>query len=72
MIFFKGGQFLRAYVEQYNSPSVKNLVTMGGQHQGVFGIPDCPGNVTLCEIMRRMLDLGAYLPVVQEHSVCII
>ena len=44
---------------------------MGGQHQGVFGIPDCPGNVTLCEIMRRMLDLGAYLPVVQEHSVCI-
>jgi len=67
--FSQGGQFLRAYVEQYNSPSVKNLVTMGGQHQGVFGIPDCPGNVTLCEIMRRMLDLGAYLPVVQEHSV---
>ena len=68
--FSQGGQFLRAYVEQYNSPPVSNLVTMGGQHQGVFGIPDCSAaNHTLCEIMRRMLDLGAYVPVVQENSV---
>lgn len=43
---------------------------MGGQHQGVFGIPDCSSNITLCEIMRRMIDLGAYLPLVQEYSVC--
>uniref|UniRef100_A0A7S4HJU5 Palmitoyl-protein thioesterase 1 n=1 Tax=Vannella robusta TaxID=1487602 RepID=A0A7S4HJU5_9EUKA len=43
---------------------------MGGQHQGVFGVPDCSAaNHTLCEIMRRMLDLGAYLPLVQEYSV---
>lgn len=54
----------------WNDPPVYNLVTMGGQHQGVFGFPNCPApNVTLCEITRRLLDLGAYLPIVQDVSV---
>ena len=53
----------------YNSPKVFNLVSMGGQHQGVFGLPDCPPNVTACEDARRLLDLGAYLPFVQDKSV---
>ena len=30
----KGGQFLRAYVERYNNPPVRTLVSVGGQHQG--------------------------------------
>lgn len=68
--FSQGGQFLRAYVERYNSPSVFNLITMGGQHQGVFGLPDCMApNKTICEEVRRLLDLGAYLPFVQGISV---
>jgi len=68
--FSQGGQFLRGYVEQYNKPPVGNLVTMGGQHQGVFGIPDCSAqNHTICEALRRIVDLGAYRPEIQEYSV---
>jgi len=68
--FSQGGQFLRAYVERMNSPPVYNLVSIGGQHQGVFGFPKCPGaNETICEIVRRMLNLGAYVPFVQDTLV---
>ena len=68
--FSQGGQFLRAYTEMYNNPRVYSLITMGGQHQGVYGIPDCLApNVTLCEVVRDLLDLGAYIPIVQEVSV---
>lgn len=56
-----GGQFLRAYVQRFNDPPIKSLVTLGAQHQGwsapleahsllrsagVFGFPRCPGNNT--------------------------
>jgi len=68
--FSQGSQFLRAYVERFNSPPVYNLISIGGQHQGVFGFPQCPGaNETLCEIVRRALNYGAYDPLVQDHIV---
>eukprot|EP01095_Lingulamoeba_sp_RSL-Kostka_P003400 TRINITY_DN14389_c0_g1_i1.p1 TRINITY_DN14389_c0_g1~~TRINITY_DN14389_c0_g1_i1.p1 ORF type:complete len:307 (-),score=111.74 TRINITY_DN14389_c0_g1_i1:221-1141(-) len=68
--FSQGGQFLRGYVEQYMSPQVFNLITMGGQHQGVYGFPNtCDQDDVLCEATRRLLDLGAYLDIVQEVSV---
>jgi len=34
--FSQGGQFLRAYVERYNTPPVHNLVTFGSQHMGMW------------------------------------
>lgn len=82
--FSQGGQFLRAYVERAihlnftyvpyssgcNDPPVKNLVSIGGQHQGVYGLPHCPGpNSTLCEWMREAIDLGVYLSAVQSYVV---
>jgi palmitoyl-protein thioesterase len=68
--FSQGGQFLRAYVQRYNTPKVHNLITMGAQHQGVFGFPRCPGaNSTLCDLTRKLLNLGAYFPLVQSHLV---
>jgi len=68
--FSQGGQFLRAYVQRFNDPPVNNLISVGGQHQGVFGFPNCPGdNETLCEITRKLLNLGAYEPFVQDHLV---
>jgi len=68
--FSQGGQFLRGYVERYNSPPVYNLITMGGQHQGVFGFPNCPGgNNTFCEEVRRLLRIGAYNPEIQSTVV---
>jgi len=68
--FSQGGQFLRAFVQQYNYPPVHNLITLGGQHQGVYGMPRCPGvNSTLCEIVRKLLDVGAYVPFIQKRLV---
>ena len=37
--FSQGGQFLRAVAQKCPNPPMKNLVTIAGQHQGVFGIP---------------------------------
>jgi palmitoyl-protein thioesterase len=68
--FSQGGQFFRAYVERFNNPSVYNLISIGGQHQGVFGFPNCPGvNYTLCEYVRELLNYGAYESFVQDHLV---
>jgi len=68
--FSQGGQFLRAYVQRFNDPPVHNLITLGGQHQGVFGFPRCPGeNSTLCDIVRKGLNIGAYVPYIQNHLV---
>jgi len=67
--FSQGGQFLRGLVERYNDPPVRNLISIGGQHQGVFGFPDCdPEKWDLCETIRDLLDI-AYLPTVQNISV---
>lgn len=46
---------------------MKNLVTLGAQHQGVFGLPGCPGESSqLCEVVRQMLSYGAYTDIVQD------
>ena len=38
-----------------------NLISVGGQHQGVYGFPRCLGeNETVCNVVRDMLNLGAY------------
>jgi hypothetical protein len=38
--FSQGSQFLRSLVQTCNV-TVNNLITLGAQHQGVFGLPDC-------------------------------
>merc|ERR1711988_1670012 len=44
--------------------------TIAGQHQGVFGIPGCPGeSMELCNIMRELLHIGAYVDLVQNTLV---
>lgn len=48
--------------------TVFNLVTLGAQHEGVYGFPRCPANhSSLCEYVREALDYGAYIDVVQAH-----
>ena len=47
-----------------------NLISIGGQHQGVFGFPRCPGdNETICNYIRDLLHFGAYESFVQNHLV---
>ena len=37
MGFSQGGQFLRALVQRCPNPPMRNLISFGGQHQGVYG-----------------------------------
>jgi len=68
--FSQGSQFLRAYVERCNNPPVYNLVSMGGQHQGVADIPNCVTlNETICSIVEELLAFGAYTDFVQDHVI---
>jgi len=68
--FSQGGQFLRAVAQRCPNPPMRNLVSVGGQHQGVFGFPRCPINVTsICDQIRRLLNLGAYVKLVQDRLV---
>lgn len=67
--FSQGGQFLRAVAQRCPSPPMLNLITFGAQHQGVYGLPRCPDNNTLCNLTRQLLNLGAYTDFVQKHLV---
>ncbi|XP_037805846.1 palmitoyl-protein thioesterase 1 [Lucilia sericata] len=59
--FSQGGQFLRALAQRCPLPPMKVLITMGGQHQGVFGLPKCPSHKSkTCEYIRRLLNTAAY------------
>ncbi|KAK2518646.1 Ppt1 [Columba guinea] len=70
MGFSQGAQFLRAVAQRCPSPPMLSLISIGGQHQGVYGFPRCPGESShVCDWIRKMLDLGAYTQAVQEHLV---
>ncbi|XP_013417210.1 palmitoyl-protein thioesterase 1-like [Lingula anatina] len=70
MGFSQGGQFLRAVAQRCPTPPMNNLISIGGQHQGVYGFPRCPGdNSTICDYVRKLLNLGAYVSFVQERLV---
>ncbi|GMR47125.1 hypothetical protein PMAYCL1PPCAC_17320 [Pristionchus mayeri] len=65
----QGGQFLRAVAQRCPNPPMKNLVTLGGQHQGVYGFPHCAGDTPLCDEIRSLLDEGAYIDWIQNTIV---
>merc|ERR1712055_129134 len=68
--FSQGGQFLRAVQQRCPELGMKNLVTVGAQHQGVFGFPNCPGEINyFCDIVRDLLSYGAYVDFVQDFLV---
>ncbi|KAG8040705.1 hypothetical protein G9C98_002701 [Cotesia typhae] len=68
--FSQGGQFLRGLAERCPIPQMKNLISLGGQHQGVYGLPNC-GSLEhkACDYLRRMLNHGAYLSFIQNRFV---
>ncbi|KAL7287366.1 hypothetical protein TKK_0018482 [Trichogramma kaykai] len=68
--FSQGGQFLRAVAQRCPSPPMKNLVSLGGQHQGVYGLPNCASlQHHFCDYLRRLLHYTAYSKFVQEKLV---
>lgn len=70
--FSQGAQFLRGLIQRCplrdNGIQVKNFISLGGQHQGVFGLPNCPEK-TFCDYIRYLLTTAAYETQVQEHIV---
>ncbi|CAE6486872.1 unnamed protein product [Rhizoctonia solani] len=50
--FSQGGQFLRAYVERYNNPPIRSLLTFGSQHMGISDLPGCKTGDFLCWLAR--------------------
>ncbi|XP_053563274.1 palmitoyl-protein thioesterase 1 [Bombina bombina] len=70
MGFSQGGQFLRAVAQRCPSPPMRNLISFGGQHQGVYGVPRCPSEKShICDWIRKMLNNEAYSKIVQERLV---
>ena len=70
MGFSQGGQFLRALVQRCGNITMHNLISVGGQHQGVYGFPKCIGEkYELCDIVRRLLNEGAYISEIQKDLV---
>ena len=55
----QGGQFLRAVSQRCPSPPMINLISVGGQHQGVFRLPWCLGeSAHIYDLIRKTLDVG--------------
>lgn len=68
--FSQGAQFLRAVAQRCPDPKVKNLISLGGQHQGVYGLPHCfYSKHKWCDYLRKMLNIGAYWSWVQHQFV---
>ncbi|EFO28409.2 palmitoyl-protein thioesterase 1 [Loa loa] len=67
--FSQGAQFLRAVAQRCPIPQMKNLISLGGQHQGVFGLPLCPAESYICDRVRNLLEWGAYVGFVQNTVV---
>ncbi|KAH8694978.1 palmitoyl-protein thioesterase precursor, partial [Talaromyces proteolyticus] len=68
--FSQGGQFLRAYIERCNSPPVRNLVTMGSQHNGIFKFQSCASaGDWVCRGAEALLRYGTWSDFVQSRLV---
>lgn len=68
--FSQGAQFLRAIAQRCPNPPMLNFISFGGQHQGVYGIPNCASlNHAMCDYIRRMLNYGAYFKLIQEKLI---
>ena len=65
------GQFLRAYVERYNSPPVYNLITFGSQHMGISDLPPCKPFDIPCQLAKRAVRGGVYSEWAQSHVVSV-
>ncbi|XP_041987080.1 palmitoyl-protein thioesterase 1 isoform X2 [Aricia agestis] len=70
--FSQGSQFLRALVQRcgHKLGPIRNLITLGGQHQGVYGLPHCGAyQHATCDYVRRLLNYAAYYGWVQKSLV---
>lgn len=63
----QGGLFVRALLQRCDAAaSMQRLVSIGGPQYGVESFPRCDGNDTICQAVSDLIDLGVYLPFVQN------
>jgi len=73
--FSQGGLWSRAIAQLCPDLRVRNLISIGGPQNGVFGFPGCDefdvddSTRDVCEYVRLALNFGAYRPNVQDHVV---
>ncbi|WFD26248.1 palmitoyl-protein hydrolase [Malassezia nana] len=67
--FSQGGQFLRGYVERFNDPPVRHLLTFGSQHMGITELPECSVYDALCHAVHGALSTRVYSDYAQHHVV---
>lgn len=67
--FSQGGQFLRGYIERYNAPHVRNLITFGSQHMGIADLPACSPYDAICHTVHKLLIGRAYSDYSQNNIV---
>eukprot|EP00747_Dinoflagellata_sp_TGD_P224292 gnl/TRDRNA2_/TRDRNA2_96569_c0_seq1.p1 gnl/TRDRNA2_/TRDRNA2_96569_c0~~gnl/TRDRNA2_/TRDRNA2_96569_c0_seq1.p1 ORF type:complete len:492 (-),score=79.00 gnl/TRDRNA2_/TRDRNA2_96569_c0_seq1:180-1655(-) len=66
----QGNFLIRGYIQKYNDPPVKTFISVHGTLSGVASFPHCGpalGSSTFCQMVDRILDLGAYNSIVQNH-----
>lgn len=57
----------RGLIQRCAAAKVINLISLGGQHQGVFGVPECSTKRLICRFYRFVLNLFAYTNWAQKH-----
>ncbi|EED19687.1 palmitoyl-protein thioesterase precursor [Talaromyces stipitatus ATCC 10500] len=68
--FSQGGQFLRAFVQRCNFPKVRNLVTLGSQHNGIYKFQSCQSSGDwVCRSAEALLRFGRWSDFVQSRLV---
>ncbi|KAF2887863.1 hypothetical protein ILUMI_18310 [Ignelater luminosus] len=66
----QGSQLMRGLAQRCPEPKMKTLITMSGQHQGVYGFPLCdPITKPFCDWLRQFINQFAYLRIVQKTFV---
>ena len=70
-------QFLRGLAQRCPSPRMRTLISIGGQHRGIYGLPVCGqmDDVTsglafaVCDAMRSFVSFLTRLPIIRSYSV---
>lgn len=69
----QGAQILRGVIQECDDHTITKFVSLGGQHEGVFGLPHCEPKSDeeggMCRWIRNSIHFGAYLSMVQNHLV---
>lgn len=77
MGFSQGSQFLRGVAQRCPNPPMRTLLSIGGQHHGVYGLPVCGQMEALssglayavCDAVRSIVSVLARLPIIRSYSV---